>query len=43
MPVEEFVDMLIDEGMDKATSRPIVSSAIERIRALRTGIVDSGR
>jgi len=43
MPVEEFVDMLIDEGMDKATSRPIVSSAIERIRALRTGIVDPGR
>jgi hypothetical protein len=39
MPVEEFVDMLIDQGMEKATGRPIVSSAIERIRALRTEIV----
>jgi heme O synthase-like polyprenyltransferase len=43
MPIEEFVDMLIDEGMDKATGRPIVSSAIERIRALRTGIIDPVR
>ncbi len=39
MPVEEFVDMLIDKGMDKATGRPMVSNAIERIRALRTEIV----
>ena len=39
MPVEEFVDKLIDEGMEKATGRPIVSSAIDRIRALRTEIV----
>ncbi len=39
MPVEDFVDMLIDKGMEKATGRPIVSSAIERIRALRTEIV----
>ena len=38
MPVEEFVDMLIDQGMEKATGRPTVSSAIERIRALRTEI-----
>jgi heme O synthase-like polyprenyltransferase len=36
MPVEEFVDMLIDKGMEKETGRPMVSSAIERIRALRT-------
>lgn len=36
MPVEEFVDTLIDKGMEKATGRPIVGSAIERIRALRT-------
>jgi len=39
MPVEEFVDTLIDEGMEKATGRPIVSNAIDRIRALRTGSV----
>jgi len=39
MPVEDFVDMLIDQGMEGATGRPIVSSAIERIRALRTEIV----
>jgi hypothetical protein len=38
MPVEEFVDKLIDKGMDKETGRPMVSSAIERIRALRTEI-----
>ncbi|MGD0940483.1 MAG: hypothetical protein ABR905_12310 [Terracidiphilus sp.] len=38
MPVEEFVDTLIDKGMDKMTGRPIVSSAIERIRALHTDI-----
>lgn len=36
MPVEELVDMLIDKGMEKTTGRPMVSSAIERIRALRT-------
>jgi heme O synthase-like polyprenyltransferase len=35
MTVEEFVDTLIDKGMETATGRPIVSSAIDRIRALR--------
>jgi hypothetical protein len=39
MPVEEFVDKLIDKGMEKQTGRPTVTSAIERIRALRTEIV----
>lgn len=39
MPVEQFVDTLIDQGMDKATGRPTVTSAIERIRALHTEIV----
>ncbi|MGA3344402.1 MAG: hypothetical protein ABSC76_05955 [Terracidiphilus sp.] len=38
MSVEEFVDKLIDKGMDKATGRPIVVNAIERIRALHTEI-----
>jgi heme O synthase-like polyprenyltransferase len=37
--VEEFVDMLIDQGMEKANGRPTVSSAIERIRALRTEVI----
>jgi hypothetical protein len=37
--VEEFVDMLIDQGMEKATGRPTMSNAIERIRALRTEII----
>jgi heme O synthase-like polyprenyltransferase len=38
MPVEEFVDKLIDKGMEKETGRPMVSDAIDRIRALRTKI-----
>jgi heme O synthase-like polyprenyltransferase len=36
MVLEEFVDMLIDKGMETATGRPMVSSAIDRIRALHT-------
>ncbi|MFZ1086734.1 MAG: hypothetical protein WAN35_17365 [Terracidiphilus sp.] len=36
MVLEEFVDMLIDKGMATTTGRPIVTSAIDRIRALRT-------
>jgi uncharacterized protein YlzI (FlbEa/FlbD family) len=39
MTVEEFVDSLIDKGMAAATGRPIVSSAIDRIRELRTEVV----
>ncbi|MGA2887799.1 MAG: hypothetical protein ABSE51_07085 [Terracidiphilus sp.] len=39
MSLEEFVDSLIDKGMEKATGRPMVSSAIERIRALHTNVV----
>lgn len=39
MPLEEFVDSLIDKGMAKATGRPMVSSAIDRIRALHTDVV----
>jgi heme O synthase-like polyprenyltransferase len=31
--------MLIDQGMEKANGRPTVSSAIERIRALRTEVI----
>lgn len=39
MALEDFVDMLIDKGMESATGRPIVLSAIDRIRALRTEAV----
>jgi heme O synthase-like polyprenyltransferase len=38
MSTEEFVDSLIDKGMERTTGRPMVSSAIERIRALRTHV-----
>lgn len=34
--VEEFVEALIDKGMATTTGRPVVSDAMERIRALRT-------
>jgi heme O synthase-like polyprenyltransferase len=38
MTLEEFVDMLIDKGMETATGRPMVTSAIDRIRALHTDV-----
>jgi heme O synthase-like polyprenyltransferase len=38
MALEEFVDSLIDKGMEKTTGRPMVSSAIDRIRALHTEV-----
>jgi heme O synthase-like polyprenyltransferase len=43
MQLEEFVDSLIDKGMEKATGRPMVTSAIDRIRALHTEAVGSKR
>ena len=43
MSLEEFVDSMIDKGMEKTTGRPMVSSAIDRIRALRTAAVMPGR
>jgi predicted transcriptional regulator len=39
MAVSEFVESLIDKGMadaDRGKERPMLSSAMERIRALRT-------
>ncbi len=35
LPVVEFVDLLIDKGLIAVRDRNTVSSAIERIRALR--------
>lgn len=34
--VNEFVETLIDKGMSAADGRPVLDSAMERIRALRT-------
>ena len=39
MPLDQFVDTLIDKGMEKVTGRPMVTSAIDRIRALHTEVV----
>jgi hypothetical protein len=35
MPVIDFVESLIDKGMSAAQGRPVLDSAMERIRALR--------
>jgi len=43
MTLEEFVDTLIDKGMENQTGRPVVSSAIDRIRALHSGAALPGR
>jgi hypothetical protein len=34
--LQEFVDTLIDKGLAAVKERPVMSTAIERIRALRT-------
>jgi hypothetical protein len=36
LPVVDFVESLIDKGMSGTTERPGLTSAIERIRALRS-------
>jgi hypothetical protein len=36
LPVVDFVESLIDKGLSAALERPIISSAIEQIRALRS-------
>jgi hypothetical protein len=36
MPVMDFVESLIDKGFVERKERPVVNSAIERIRALRS-------
>jgi hypothetical protein len=35
LPVIDFVESLIDKGMNASNERPVLTSAIERIRALR--------
>jgi len=36
LPVVDFVESLVDKGFLAAKGRPVLSSAIERIRALRS-------
>jgi hypothetical protein len=43
LPVIDFVESLIDKGMAASHQRPQLSSAIERIRALRTPGVVPGK
>jgi hypothetical protein len=35
LPVVDYVESLIDKGMNAAHGRPVLDSAMERIRALR--------
>jgi len=35
LPVIDFVESLIDKGLSAAEGRPVLDSAMERIRALR--------
>jgi hypothetical protein len=41
--VSDFVESLIDKGMLQAKEPPVVSSAMERIRLLRTEGVETRR
>jgi hypothetical protein len=43
LTLEEFVDKLIDKGMEQMTGRPTVLSAIDRIRALRADVASLRR
>jgi hypothetical protein len=46
LPVDEFIESLIDKGMLESLEtkeRPVLNSAIERIRALRTAAIDTRR
>jgi hypothetical protein len=36
LPVIDFVESLIDKGLSVSSERPVLNSAIERIRALRS-------
>jgi hypothetical protein len=41
LSVEEFVESLIDKGMPNTTSRPILNSAMERIRSLHNEVSET--
>jgi hypothetical protein len=36
LPVIDYLELLIDKGFSAAKERPVLSSAMERIRALRS-------
>jgi hypothetical protein len=36
LSVQQFVESLIDKGFESSQERPVMSTAIERIRALRS-------
>jgi hypothetical protein len=42
LAIIDFVEMLIDKGMAEMLGRPVVNSAIERIRALRAAPASRG-
>jgi hypothetical protein len=43
LPVIDFVESLIDKGMTATSEPPVLDSAIERIRRLRSGTPASRR
>jgi hypothetical protein len=46
LAIVEFIESLIDKGMQQtldSKERPVLSSAIERIRALHSSVADPGR
>jgi len=43
LPVVDFIESLIDRGMLESKEKPILSSAMERIRALRTSAIEVKR
>jgi hypothetical protein len=43
LPVIDFVESLIDKGMTVSKELPVLNSAMERIRALRSSTVSSKR
>jgi hypothetical protein len=43
LPVVDFVELLVDKGLGAVKERPVLNSAIERIRALRSTAIESKR
>jgi hypothetical protein len=43
LPIIDYVETLIDRGQAAAAAPPVLSSAIERIRALRSEVISTKR
>ena len=43
LAVIDFVESLVDKGLSVARERPMMSSAMERIRALRSSAIEPKR